>query len=350
MATLRQQLSELIDRLSPDMERAFLEAIADIKSEIVLKEVVERLERRDIQGAIEAMHIDPAAFRPLSEAIRLAFNEGGAMVIRSIPGLRDPTGNRVVLRWDGDTQRAQSIIRELSSNLISNIDEGTRQLARERIETGFSKGQGSKTIALDLVGRQSRITGRREGGLLGLTPQLAVTVENARTALTTGDVEGMKHYLTLGRRNKSFDRTVAKAIREGKPLPPETVQKITGKLTDSYLKLRAEAIAKTETGMSANAAQHEAYQLSLDRSGRDPTLVTRQWKSAGDRRVRHTHSVLNNQEQQGMDLPFTSPSGAMMRFPGDTAYGAGASEVIGCRCICFYNFDIAEAYARSRGR
>lgn len=350
MATLRQQFEALIDQLSPEMEKAFLDAIADIKSEIVLKEVVERLERRDIAGAIEALHIDPAAFRPLSEAIRAAFNEGGALVISNLPGFRDPMGNRVVIRWDGDTQRARSIIRELSSNLITGIDEGVRQTARERIEAGFARGQGSPAIALDLVGRTSKVTGRREGGLLGLTPQLAGTVEKARVALSSGDIEGMRHYLTLGRRDKRFDRTVAKAIREGKPVPPDMVGKITGRLTDSYLKLRAETIAKTETGMSVNAAQHEAYQLSLDRTGRDPTLVTRQWKSAGDRRVRHTHSVLHNQEVAGMDIPFTSPSGAMMRFPGDTAYGAGASEVVGCRCICFYNYDIAEAYARSRGR
>lgn len=350
MSTLRQQLAELIDRLSPDMEKAFLEAIADIKSEIVLKEVVERLERRDIQGAIEALHIDPAAFRPLSEAIRLAFNAGGILTTGNMPRLTDPMGGRVVFRWDVENQAAQSIIRNLSSTLITNVTEDTKEMARERIEAGFALGQGPNTIALDIAGRVSKITGKREGSLIGMTTGLARTVENARAALASGDIEGMNHYLTLGRRDKRFDAQVRKAIAAGKPLNQDAVAKITGRLKDRYVQLRAETISRTETGMSVNAAQHAAFQQGLDNAGRDASLVTRTWKSAGDRRVRHTHSVLNNQEMQGMDLPFTSPSGAMMRFPGDSALGAGASEVVGCRCICLYSFSFAEQYARSRGR
>ena len=66
--------------------------------------------------------------------------------------------------------------------------------------------------------------------------------------------------------------------------------------------------------------------------------------------MRHTHQILNAQEVTGMDLPFQSPSGALLRFPGDTGLGAGAEEIINCRCDLEYNFDFAEAYARSRGR
>lgn len=59
--------------------------------------------------------------------------------------------------------------------------------------------------------------------------------------------------------------------------------------------------------------------------------------------------ILNNQEVRGMDLAFQSPTGAMLRYPGDTSLGAGAGEIINCRCDVEYNFDFAEAYARSRG-
>ncbi|WP_437408618.1 DUF2213 domain-containing protein [Sinorhizobium meliloti] len=232
----------------------------------------------------------------------------------------------------------------------ARITEDTKQMARERIEAGYAKGQGPNTIALDIAGRVNRVTGRREGGLLGMTSQLARTVENARAALLSGDVEGMKHYLTLTRRDKRFDRQIAKAIREGKPLPADAVQKITGRLADRYVQLRAQTIARTETQSSVHAAKHEAYQQGLDRAGRDASMVTRRWRSVGDGRVRHTHQVLNAEEVTGMDLPFQSPSGAMMRFPGDTSLGAGAAEIIGCRCHVEYNFDFAEEYARSRGR
>ena len=41
---------------------------------------------------------------------------------------------------------------------------------------------------------------------------------------------------------------------------------------------------------------------------------------------------MNGQVVQGLDTPFVSPSGAMLRYPGDTSMGAGADEVAGCRC------------------
>lgn len=350
MASLREQLLDLIDRLTPEMEKAFLEAIEDIKSEIVLREIVEKLERGDISGAVEALHIDPAAFRPLNEALRQAFNQGGILVVDSLPLLRDPNGGRVVVRWDVQNQRAEAIIRDLSSTMITQITEDTRQMAREKIVEGYAKGQGPNTIALDLAGRVDKATQKRTGGILGMTSRLARTTENARQALSVGDIDGMKNYLTLTRRDKRFDRTVLKAIADEKPLDAATVQKIIGRLSDGYVKLRAETVARTETLTSVTSAKHEAYQQALDKAGRDPSLVTRRWRAVGNSKTRHTHMVLNTQEVRGMDLPFQSPSGAMMRFPGDTSLGAGPSEVVSCRCDAAYSFDFAEQYARSRGR
>lgn len=350
MATLRQQLNELIDKLSPDMEKAFLEAIADIKSEIVLKEVVERLERRDIAGAIEALHIDPAAFRPLSEAIRQAFNSGGILTAGRMPRLTDPMGGRVVFRWDASNQAAETIIRTMSSTMVTNVMEGTVEAVRETIVSGYSQGQGPNTIALDLVGRKSAITGKREGGVIGLNGPQAELIERTRINLLSGDPALMKRYLDLKTRDKRFDGAVRRAITAGKPLDKATLDKVLLRLRDRNLKLRGEMIARTETMTSVMSAKHEAYLQALSKSNRDASLVTRKWRSAGDRRVRHTHVILNGQEVRGMDLAFQSPSGAMLRYPGDTSLGAGPGEIIACRCDVEYNFDFAEAFARSRGR
>ena len=350
MATLRQQLEALIEELSPSMEKAFRAAIDDIKSEIVLREVIEALERRDIEAAVTALHIDPAAFRPLSEEVRAAFNAGGRLVAANMPRLSQPMGGRVVFRWDVENQAAEAMIRDLSAALIASIAEDTRQMAREKMAAGYAAGQGPKTIALDLAGRVSTITRKREGGLIGITADRYRVVEKVRAALTAGDVDGMRHYLTLGRRDKRFDAQVRKAIAAGKPLNQEQVARITGRLTDRYVQLRAETIARTETLMSVMASKHEAYLQALAAANRDVSLVTRKWRSAGDRRVRHTHAVLNAQEVTGMDLPFQSPSGALMRFPGDSSLGAGPAEIIACRCDVEYNFNFGEAYARSRGR
>ncbi len=350
MATLRQQLLALIDQLSPEMERAFLESIADIKSEIALREIVELLERGDVAGAVEALHIDQAAFRPLSEAVRQAFNQGGMLTVGGLPRLSDPVGGRVVVRWDAQNQRAEAIIRDMSSKLITSVSEQTKEAVREVIVGRYAEGQGPRAIALDIVGRQNRANGVREGGVLGLNRPQTELIERTRINLLSGDPEMMRKYLTLKTRDKRLDGAVKRAIEAGKPLDAATLDKVLTRLRDRNLRLRGEMIARTETATSVMSAKHEAYQQGLDAAGRDASLVTRKWRSAGDGRVRHTHIVLNGQEVRGMDLAFQSPSGAMLRYPGDQSLGAGGSEITGCRCDVEYNFDFSEAYARSRGR
>ncbi|QIG70404.1 head morphogenesis protein [Rhizobium phage RHph_N28_2] len=350
MATLRQQLSELIDKLSPEMEKAFREAIEDIKSEIVLKEVVDRLERRDVEGAIQALHIDPAAFHPLTEALRQAYNSGGLLTSQNMPRLLDPAGGRVVFRWDVSNQGAEANIRTLSSTLITNVSEGTIAAARETIVSGYSQGAGPGKIALDLVGRKSAVTGKREGGVLGLNGPQAELVERTRINLLSGDPALMKKYLGLKTRDKRLDGAVKRAIVAGKPLDAETLDKVLMRLRDNNLRLRGNTVARTETVTAVMSAKHDAFLQALSKSNRSESLVTRKWRSAGDSRVRHTHMVLNAEEVTGMDMPFQSPSGALLRFPGDTSLGAGAAEVVACRCDVDYTFNFAEAYALSRGR
>lgn len=350
MATLRQQLDELIDRLSPEMERRFIDIIEKVKSNIVLREVVDRLERRDVEGAIAALHLDAEAFYPLKEALREAFNAGGTLTVGSLPRLSDPLGGRVIVRWDASNQAAETVIRTMSSTMVTNVMEGTVDAIRETIVSGYSLGQGPNTIGLDLVGRKSKVTGKREGGVIGLNAPQAELVERTRINLLSGDPELMRKYLTLKTRDKRLDGAVRRAIAVVKPLDKETLDKVLMRLRDRNLKLRGEMIARTETMSSVMSAKHEAYQQALSKSNRDASLVTRKWRSAGDSRVRHTHMVLSAQEVTGMDMPFQSPSGALLRYPGDTSLGAGAAEIIACRCDVEYNFNFAEAYARSRGR
>lgn len=350
MPSLRQQLLELIDKLAPDVQKAFTESVDGIKSEIVLREVVERLERRDIEGAVAALHIQPSAFGRLGEAIRQAFNAGGSLVANAMPRLSDFLGARVVWRWNVSNQRAEANIRQLSSSLITNVTESTIEAARETIVSGYSQGQGPNAIALDLVGRKSAVTGRREGGVIGLNGPQAELMARIRINLLSGDPALMRKYLDLKTRDKRLDGAVKRAIASGKPLDADTLNKVLMRLRDRNLRLRGETVARTETMTSVMAAKHEAYQQGLDAAGRDASLVTRKWRSAGDGRVRHTHTVLNGQEVHGMELAFMSPSGAMLRYPGDTSLGAGPGEIINCRCDVDYTFDFAEAFARARGR
>lgn len=359
MATLHQQLEALIDKLSPEMERLFNEAIARIKNETVVARVIEALERRDVDGAIEALHIDSEAFAPLKEALRQAFNQGGILTVGDMPRLFDPAGARVLLRWDASNQRAEANISASGAQMVTGIVETTREAVRQTILSGYERGKGPAAIGIDIVGRISRVTKLRTGGMLGATHDQIGYVENARAILSdparlreflVKDSETGEWKLRYSAAGKPAIRTVLKAIREGKGLTPDQVKKIIDDMTNRYVKKRGETIGRTETLMAVTAAKHEAYLQALNKAGRDESLVTRRWRAVGDRKTRHSHMILNGQTVQGMDTPFQASNGDLMRFPGDRSLGAGASSVVNCRCDCAYSFDFAEAYARSRGR
>lgn len=91
------------------------------------------------------------------------------------------------------------------------------------------------------------MTGRREGGLIGLTTAQGEYVARARQELLSGEPDQFKRYLERGRRDRRFDRTVLKALKEGKPLRAETADGIASRYADGLLKLRADTIALHET-------------------------------------------------------------------------------------------------------
>jgi len=148
----------------------------------------------------------------------------------------------------------------------------------------------------------------------------------------------MKHYLTRGRRDKRFDRSVTKAIREGRPVDPEIAAKAMIAYERRLLQLRGETIGRVETMTSLQSAKHEAYRQAIAAGKVDAANITKKWRTAGDLRVRHTHQRMNGDVVKFND-PFVSPSGARLQYPMDRSLGAGADEIVGCRCDCDYKID-----------
>lgn len=333
----RQLFAELAETYGRSVAEAFFRAIETIRSGVEIQRLIALIDQGNIEEALEALHIDPEAFNEVADRAREAHAEAGRTAAENMPKRR-PDGTALVVRFDGRNPEAEAWLSRQSSDLITRITIEQRDIVREKLTEGMAKGANPRQTALEIVGRINRATGRREGGILGLTQAQAAYVATAREELASGDPEALKHYLTRGRRDKRFDRSVTKAIREGKPVDAAIAAKALTAYERRLLQLRGETIGRVEAMTSLQQAKFEAYRQAIASGKVAENTVTKVWRSAGDLRVRHTHRSLNAESVRFSEA-FRSPSGAMMRFPMDTALGAGPQEIVGCRCDCEYRID-----------
>lgn len=331
--TPQEQLEQIIDNFEPTIRRAFLEAIETIRSDIVIEEIIARLEKGDVSGAVNAVPVDSVAFYPLVEAIRQTYNAGGIAAVSTLPRLSSPSGQKVIVRFDARNIRAEQWLSQHSSTLITNIIRDQQQSIRSVLTTGMVNGRNPRSVALDIVGRIEKVTGKRTGGIIGLTSKQTSFVENARQELNSGQPEALKSYLNRVRRDKRFDSTVLKAIDSGEPIPKTTIIKMLNRYEASLLKLRGDTIARTEALESVNTSQQEAFQQVLDKTAYTDQDIQREWRCASDDRVRDSHLMMNRLKVKGMQTPFITPDGYKLRYPHDSSLGAPARETINCRCI-----------------
>lgn len=333
--TPQQVYVDLLSRYGQEVADAFAAAIRDLTSRAEIQRLTAAIAAGNIDEALAALHLDPAAYGPVQDALQRAFNESGTITAAGMPK-RTPSGVVLVIRFDGRNPEAEAILRRDAGQLITRIDEETRQSAREVLYRGLSRGDNPRTTALDIVGRINRVTGKREGGLLGLSGPQTQWALSAADELTSGDPALMKNYLAREARDKRFDRSVMKAIREEKPVAPDIALRAVTQYRNRLLKLRGDTIGRVETLKAIQAAKHEAYRQAVASGQLNEAVVERVWDDVGDLRTRHSHRLMDGQKR-GLNEPFVSPmTGARLMFPGDTSLGAPASEVVQCRCDCRY--------------
>jgi len=331
--TQAQLFDELLARYEKEIADAFRAAIADLRQQADLQRLISALERGDIQSAVEALNIEPAAYDAFAEQIRSAYIEGGNAAVSTLK-----PDSAVAIRFSGRNPRAEAWLRDHSSTEVTRILEDQRQAVRAALVRAMEKGANPRTAGLDIVGRVNRATGQREGGILGLSLPQEAAVEAAKVELASSDPADLRNYLTRARRDKRFDRTINKAIREEVAIPAETARKALDQYKNRLLALRGETIGLTEGLASLQAAKREAYVQAVEAGKISESAVRRTWRDVGNLRVRHSHRIMNG-ETVGLNEPFRTPTGARLMFPGDTSLGAPASETVRCRCDVNYRID-----------
>jgi hypothetical protein len=328
----RETILDLLDRLAPDVQAAFVASIAAVTSDTQLAALEAAIRRGDVESALRVLRLGSEYFAPLDRALRQAYEAGGDWAVSQLVGMAKRQGVRITHRFDARNPRAEMFLRDRSSRLIVEIADATRDSVRATLRAAAEAGTAPRTTALDIVGRINKATGRREGGLVGLTTQQDAWARNALGELTSGDPAQMRAYLGRAARDRRFDRTVASAIREGRPVDAEAARKIVGRYRDGLLRYRGETIARTELLGSLGHAENEGLEQMIDAGTVRREDIKLEWDASEDRDTRESHRAMDGQTVTQGEA-FVSPvTGARMRFPGDRSLGAPAAEVINCRC------------------
>ena len=120
---------------------------------------------------------------------------------------------------------------------------------------------------------------------------------------------------------------VTDMVRQGKGAP--AIAREIRKQAVTIGKARAAVIARTETHNAAMAAVEASLKY------KNITIRSKTWQAVGDSKVRPSHAAVS-----GTTVPFDQPftvGGSLMMRPGDGSLGAGAEEIVNCRCSVLYH-------------
>lgn len=325
---MANRFDALIDAWDPVIRRAFLDSIFNMRDRAQVDQIARMIEAGQIDDALRAVGLDPTSFRPLDKAVSEAFEAGGNATAKLVPITSAPDGLRTVFQFGVRNIVAENWLRNHSSNLVREILDDQRAMIRGYLADGLARGVNPRTSALDLVGRISAATGKREGGALGLTSSQEEWVRKYAAELEAGDGAALSRKL----RDRRFDRSVAKAAREGEPIPAELRAKMVRNYRNNALRFRAENLARTEAMAALHESQDQAINQAVGSGAVRADAVTGVWRVAIPRgkNARESHTPMHGQVAR-LGQPFTTGNGVQIMYPGDP--NAPISETASCRCF-----------------
>lgn len=299
------RLFALIARAEPRVRNALYAAILAARDEKTLDELAALIEIGDFDGAIDRA-AQVGAIR-LAEAYAAVYTLSAQSTAQALQEALE-----IAVSFDQVNFRAVDQMQRARLNMIREFTAEQRLATRAALVDGVERGLNPRDQAREF---------RRS---IGLTLRQERAVQNYRRLLSEGNSEALQRQL----RDRRFDRTVARAIREGKPLTRAQIDRMVERYSERYVKYRSEVIGRTEALRAVHQGNVEMYQQAIDAGQVRQDQLVRTWVSARDERVRGSHMRLNGLER-GFDETFPGDEGEI-RFPGDP--DAPAAETVQCRC------------------
>lgn len=334
----------LLKKAKEEIRAAFMRAVREGRQNIDYKKLENAFAAGNVSEAISALNLTTGTFAPYGDAVDNSIIRAGQAeaVVLNKAGLKTPDGLGAKLSFDYRDPKVEAILKDTSGTKIVDILNDQLAGVRSILEQGIAAGNGPRQVATRIAGQINPLTGKREGGLVGLTKYQMENVTKALNELKSMDPVQLRNYLERAMRNKQYDGYVNRAIK-GEPIPADILRKMDNAMMNRAVQVRAETIARTEALQALHIGQHAAYEAAIDQNLVQPDEIVRVWESSGDGRTRESHDEMNGQEVS-WDEPFKTPSGIFLMFPGDPS--GPAEEIINCRC----NESIRINYLKRIGR
>mgnify|MGYP005863127173 CR=1 FL=1 len=319
----------LLARFEPDIQRAFRAALADLREGVNFRALTDALEAGNIQSAIDALNIEPAAFQRYAVAKTEAYRQSGAATVAniSLPGAVDAR-----IRFDMTNPRAEAWIANEVGQKITRITEEQVETVRSTILQGFQRGDGPFDIGVDVAGRVKN--GVRQGGVLGLDGPRAERLARVKEGIKTPEgvrglvIEGRDGTVKMRYRvNKASENAIRAAHRRGEAVPEAQRVRIEQQYSNRLLKDRANTVAQAETSQAVMSAREEAW----EQTGVPDEFILKRYIHGGSvDDPREHHIAMNGEIIRGKQTPIPFANGARHRWAHDPE--ADVSELVNCSC------------------
>lgn len=293
------------------IDNAFRASIRSVTDEVQIGLLSDALARGDVEAALEAIDLEPAAFEPLRNILVQTYADAGADASAGLRGVR----------WNSASPRAEQYARNVVGTRITGITDDAVVAVRNSIADGYAFGRTPNRMALDLVGSIGA-NGRREGGIVGLSAQQEQWVRNMRRALETDPREALR----FTRRDRRFDSL----LRRSESLTQAQIDNIIRSYSNRLLLSRGRTIAVTERGSAINQGRVDAYANAVEKYGMSEDRIEKTWVYTNrSREPRVNHVAANKQKVMGLRTPFVI-GGELLQYPHDPS--ASARHVANCTC------------------
>lgn len=346
MAVTKSQarlFAQLIAALEPEIKRGFMASVTDLSAQVDWRRLLENLEAGNIDGAIAALNISPAAWSQYSASVTSAYAASGSAYAAQI---QQAGIGSIGTRFNMTNPRAEAWIRENVGGSITVFVREQIEVARNVIEEGYAAGKGPRNIGTDLVGRTTGPSGSRQGGVLGLDAPRANRLRKVVDGMQTPEgVQSLviKHQngsLSLRYKvNKSTANRILSAYRKGEAVPE--AQRLTSErqYRNALLQARGDTVAQTETANAVLNARDEQWRQLAESEGIQDSQIIKTWRHGRGPSANHRpdHLAMAGHSVRGIETPFEFPDGGRLRFAHDPM--GGARHIINCGCSTEYRID-----------